>query len=144
MMFGGASCPPRRYMLPGVETEAWSRPKCSAVPSMKEERNERNMTFFLWFVEGLSRLRPSLSSSEKLMCLPLPFMPRKGFSWKSRRSSCSRAILRIVSMTSWFWSQARFASVNCGANSNWHLAFSLWRVARSTPRRARSRCTSSM
>ena len=67
-------------MLPGVEIEACRRPKCFAAPRMKAERNERKMTFFLWFVEGFSRLRPSLSSSEKLMCLPLPFISWKGFS----------------------------------------------------------------
>jgi len=47
MMLGGASWPPSLYMLPGVDTEAWSRPEYSATPRTKEERKDRNIMFFL-------------------------------------------------------------------------------------------------
>ncbi len=82
---------------------------------------------------GSRRLRPWESMSDQLQCLPLPLMPAKGFSCRSRARLCRRAMRPIVSITSWLWSEATLASSKMGADSYWLGATSLWRVFTGTP-----------
>ena len=93
---------------------------------------------------GSSRLMPVLVAIDQLLCLPLPLIPAKGFSWRRHSTPYLRAIILSTCMVIIWWSTAMFAFSNIGAISYWLGATSLWRVLTGTPSSKRRDSTSAM
>ena len=84
---------------------------------MKAAKNSRNWAFCRGVEPGLNRFLPVSVERDQLSCLPEPLTPAKGFSWSRHTSPWRSATFFIISITSWFWSQAELASENTGAIS---------------------------
>ena len=69
------------------------------------------------FSPGFKRLKPSSVEMDQLLCLPLPFMPLKGFSCRIHARWCFYATFFIISMVSILVSTAMLAVQNTGAIS---------------------------
>ena len=59
----------------------------------------------------MKRFLPESVAKDQLSCLPEPLTPAKGFSCRRQTRSWRSATFFIISMVSWFWSQALLASV---------------------------------
>ena len=57
----------------------------------------------------MNRFLPVSVERDQLSCLPEPLTPAKGFSWSRHTSPWRSATFFIISMASWFWSQAELA-----------------------------------
>ena len=78
---------------------------------MKAAKNSRNWAFCRGVEPGLNRFLPVSVERDQLSCLPEPLTPAKGFSWSRHTSPWRSATFFIISITSWFWSQAALALV---------------------------------
>ena len=117
MIAGGASLAPRRWSLPADATEMRSKSWYSSTALMIAHKNKRNCAFWSGLVPGSRRFFPVFVEIDQLLCLPLPFTPANGFSCKRQTIPCFEATLRIISIVSWLWSQARFVVEKIGASS---------------------------
>jgi hypothetical protein len=109
MTEGGASWPPRRLSLPAVAAEARRRPALRSTASMTAAMKRRKRAFEAGSLPGSRRLAPESVERAQFTCLPEPFTPSKGFSWRRAAMPWRSATLRIVSITSWFASAAMLA-----------------------------------
>ena len=136
MIAGGASHAPRRKSLPG---EAMAMRMRS--PWMSSERTTAAMMMakasglpdLVVTCGPLKRLTPSGVPSEKLLCLPEPLMPMKGFSWRRPTRLCLTAISSMSCITIKFSSIWFEAMPKYGAHSYWLGATSRWRVLSGMP-----------
>ena len=92
---------------------------------MKAVRNSKNCAFWLGVLPGAKRFSPESVDKDQLSCLPEPFTPAKGFSCSRQTRPCRSATFFMISIVSWFWSQAVLQSQYTGAISCWLGATSL-------------------
>ena len=88
----------KKYGSDAKAIYAWSpklKPKKAAAAN-----TTKNCSFSCGVEPGSSKLLPSLSAIDQLLCLPLPLMPLNGFSCNKQRSPCFWAVLRNVSISS--------------------------------------------
>ena len=130
---GGASLAPRRWSLPGLATDTRSKSWCSSIALITATRNNKNWAFSLGVLPGSNKLIPVSVLSDQLLCLPLPFTPLNGFSWRRQTKLCLAATFFIISIVNWFWSEASLLLVKIGASSCWAGAASLCSVLANTP-----------
>ena len=130
---GGASLPPRRWALVAEAMEAISNDPYFSAAIRVQTKNVRKSIFPLGLWAGAIRFTPVLVDNDQLQCLPLPFIPWNGFSWKMTLRWCLGATLFIIVIRRMLWSAATLASSYTVAHSNWLGATSLWRVLRGMP-----------
>lgn len=96
-------------------------------------RNTRGWDIVVGRLAGVERIVAEVVGERRFTCLPEPLIPAKGFSCVNNLSLWVAATRFSVSMTSWLWSAARFASSKIGAISNWLGATSLCLVFAGMP-----------
>ena len=144
MIAGGASLAPRRWSFAGLAIDARSRSARMSTARITAARNTRNCMLLWVSSRGSSRLTPVSVAIDQLLCLPLPLIPAKGFSWSRHSKPCERATARSTCMVTIWWSTAMLAFSKVGAISYWLGATSLWRVFTGTPSSKRRASTSAM
>ena len=128
IMAGGASLPPRRWAFVALMIEAFSSPLWRYTAINVSTMKVTKRRFSSGVLPGAWSSVPLSAVRLQLLCLPLPLIPSKGFSWSSTRNPWLRATRFISDISSMLWSTAKLHSSKIGANSNWLGATSLWRV----------------
>ena len=95
IMAGGASCPPSRCEFVALMILALSKPLWRYTPISVSTTKVRKRRVSSGVLPGECKMTPVSVLSDQLLCLPLPLMPAKGFSWSKQRKPCLRAMLRI-------------------------------------------------
>ncbi len=97
---GGASNPPSLWSLLAEAVVALSSPAFKSIALITADTNNRNLALSYGFSPGSRRLVPVSVQMDQLLCLPLPFIYSKGFSWSRQIKSCCNATLTRVSIIS--------------------------------------------
>jgi hypothetical protein len=119
--------------LPALAMLARSSPCHLLTARTTAAQKTRNCMLSCGLSPGLSRLCPSSSLIDQFRCLPEPFTPANGFSWRRQASPNFGAVRLIVSIVIIWWSVATLAFSKTGAISYWLGATSLCRVLTGTP-----------
>mmetsp|Transcript_31993 Transcript_31993/g.83718 ORF Transcript_31993/g.83718 Transcript_31993/m.83718 type:complete len:202 (-) Transcript_31993:908-1513(-) len=136
MIAGGASHAPRRKSLPGEAMDMRMRSPClltaSTMADMITAKVSGEPDAFVTS-STLSKLTPSGVPIEKLLCLPEPLTPLKGFSLRIPTRPCFCGISSMSCMRVRFSSIWVEAMPKYGAHSYWLGATSRWRVLKGQP-----------
>ena len=95
IMAGGASCPPSLCEFVALMMLAFSKPLWRYTPIKVSTTKVRKRSVSSGVLPGECKMIPVSVLSDQLLCLPLPLIPAKGFSWSKQRNPCLRAILRM-------------------------------------------------
>ena len=71
---------------------------CRSTARITAVRNTKNCMLVCVSARGSRRLIPVLVDMDQLLCLPLPLMPAKGFSWIKHSNPYLRATMRNTCM----------------------------------------------
>mmetsp|Transcript_13200 Transcript_13200/g.47394 ORF Transcript_13200/g.47394 Transcript_13200/m.47394 type:complete len:228 (-) Transcript_13200:834-1517(-) len=136
MTDGGASIAPRRKSLPGDAIDRRMRSPYESTPATSAAMTtgkSSGLPDFAVRSPGLRSCAPHSVEMDQLLCLPEPFTPANGFSWRRHARSCFAATSSQICITTRFWSVCVITEPNSGANSYWFGATSRWRVLSGMP-----------